>query len=78
MINSNGSKIYEISKKIINIPRSICGPGIRTTLKILKNYNKELVINSVRSGTKVFDWKIPNEWHAKTAYLSYTIVEKKF
>ena len=71
MKNDSGSKIFEISKKIINIPRSICGPGIRTTLRALKLYNNKLVINNIRSGTKVFDWIIPNEWHVKKAYLSY-------
>jgi aminopeptidase-like protein len=50
------------------INRSIAGPGLRASLDILAE-----VIPTERhrfaTGTKVFDWEVPREWEARTAYL---------
>ena len=39
------------------------------TLKEIKKKIPELKIFEVRSGTNVFDWKIPPEWNIKEAYV---------
>ncbi len=61
-------KLYSLMQELFPICRSITGNGVRKTLKILKE-EIDLKIINVPSGTKVFDWKIPNEWNIKDAYV---------
>ena len=35
----------------------------------MKTYNKNLQIKSFRSNEKFYDWRIPNEWLVKDAYI---------
>ena len=64
------TKYYNLIKfKMFPICRSITGGGIRKTLKIIKNEFPKLKIYSFKTGTKVFDWKIPYEWNIKKAYI---------
>ncbi len=64
------NKFYLIAKKrLFPICRSITGKGIIKSLKIIKKDFKELKIKRIRSRTKVFDWKIPDEWNIKDAYV---------
>jgi len=65
----NGKKMYELIKELFPINRSLSGDGVRETLKILKRKNPELQIHSIKSGTKVFDWEVPNEWNCKEAHI---------
>jgi aminopeptidase-like protein len=51
------------------IPRSITGPGFQKSLEILQK-DIPLTIESVPSGTKIFDWKIPPEWRIREARLT--------
>lgn len=63
-------KQYQLAKKILfPINRSITGKGILKTLKIIKSNFPMLNIKKIKSGTKVFDWKIPEEWNIKNAYI---------
>ena len=50
------------------ICRSITGDGVRKSLKILQNIS-EFSIKEISSGTKCFDWTIPDEWNIKDAYI---------
>ena len=52
------------------IHRSITGEGLRKTLKYLKNKLPEMKIYKAKSGTKIFDWKIPKEWKISQGYIS--------
>ncbi|OOY00459.1 aminopeptidase [Campylobacter coli] len=66
-----GKEMYELAKELFPIPRSITGQGFRDSLEIL---NKTLgggilKFHSIKSGTKVFDWIVPDEWNAKEAYI---------
>ena len=64
------NKYYKIGKKeLFPICRSITGEGTLKTLKIIKKSFKELKIIKIKSGTKVFDWKIPDEWNIKDAFV---------
>lgn len=64
------TKYYNLIKfKIFPICRSITGNGVRKTLKIIKNQFPKLKIYNIKSGTQVFDWKIPSEWNIKEAYV---------
>ncbi len=55
--------------KLFPICRSITGKGFLSSLKIIKEGIPKIKIKSFRSGTKVFDWKIPYEWNVKNAYV---------
>ena len=65
----HGKKIHNFCTKIFLINRSITGPGVRQTLKELKNICKNLKLKSYPSNLKVFDWKIPLEWQIKDAFI---------
>ena len=68
--NSNGKKIYSWLKDLYPFHRSITGEGLRKTLKYLKNRLPEMKIHSIKSGTKIFDWKVPQEWKISQGYIS--------
>ena len=66
----NTKKFYQLAKKeLFPICRSLTGNGVRKTLKIINKTFPKLKIRQVRSGTKVFDWKIPPEWNVSDAYV---------
>lgn len=62
-------EIYELAKELWPINRSITGDGVRETLSIIKNHLTELQIFEIPSGTKVFDWIVPNEWQINDAFI---------
>ncbi len=59
------SKIFD---ELFPICRSILGDGFRDSLDIMSNYIPFERYN-VPSGTKIFDWTVPDEWHIKEAYI---------
>ena len=63
------NQIFNFAKKIINYPRSLSGKGVRETLKEIKKIVPNLSIKNFKSGKKVFDWVIPDEWNIKNAYI---------
>ena len=66
----NVNKYYKLAKNILfPICRSITGQGIKKTLSIIKRQFPKLKIVKIKSGTKVFDWKIPPEWNIFDAYI---------
>ena len=64
------NKYYNIAKtKLFPITRSLTGQGVRKTLNIIKKEFPKLKIKKLKSGTKVFDWNIPEEWNVTDAYV---------
>jgi len=66
-----GEQMIEWMKDMWSYPRSLTGHGTRQTLEYLKNINPDLHIHSYKSGTKVFDWEIPDEWNIYDAYIEH-------
>lgn len=60
--------MYDLLKELFPITRSITGNGVRQTLNIL-NQHAAIKLYEVPSGTKVFDWIVPDEWNIKDAYV---------
>ena len=54
--------------RLYRICRSITGNGLRETLAILQE-KIPLEIREVATGSKVFDWTIPQEWNIRDAYI---------
>lgn len=63
--------MYELACKLFPICRSITGVGFRASLKILDDAmgGGILKIHSIKSGTKVYDWVVPQEWQINDAYI---------
>ncbi len=64
-----GNKMYALAAELFPICRSITGEGVRKTLNRLKKDIPEISLFEVESGTKVFDWIVPNEWKIEEAYV---------
>lgn len=64
-----GQEMYEFAGKLFPIGRSLTGEGVRETLRLLKEQVPELEIKSVPSGTKAFDWTVPQEWEITEGYI---------
>lgn len=62
--------MYNQIVELFPINRSLTGEGVRNTLEYFKNILPELAIYEVPTGTKAFDWTIPNEWKVTDAYIA--------
>ncbi len=63
-------KYFNLAKnKLFPICRSITGRGLVKTLNYIKNEFPALKIKKIKSGTKVFDWIVPDEWNVSDAYI---------
>ena len=66
----NSDKYYDFAKnELFPMCRSITGKGTEQTLKKIKKFFPKLKIHKVKSGTKIFDWKIPDEWNIRDAHI---------
>ncbi len=63
-----GAELHERIRRLFPICRSLTGPGVRETLRLL---GEEIPLDTceVASGTPVFDWTVPKEWNIRDAYI---------
>ena len=62
------AEITSLLARLYPICRSITGPGVRQTLKILSDIHP-IQAREVPTGTRVFDWAVPREWSIRDAYI---------
>jgi aminopeptidase-like protein len=65
----SGSEMHNFAKEIWPYNRSLTGEGVLKTLDRIKLEVPSLEITKHKSGKKVYDWKIPNEWNVNYAYI---------
>lgn len=68
---NEGQMMYDLCKEIFPLNRSITGDAVRETFRILQDHIPDIrfQMHEVKSGTKVCDWTIPDEWNCDEAYL---------
>ena len=66
----NKKKTWKFFKDLFPVNRSLTGSGNKFTLNYLKkNILQNLKIKKIKSGSKIFDWKVPSEWNVEKAFL---------
>jgi len=68
-MNKLGHEMHELCKKLFPICRSITGDGLRQSLSILNLNLPNMELYEVPTGTKCFDWEVPEEWNINNAYI---------
>ena len=63
-----GKEMHNFMAELYPICRSITGEGVRETLRAIRK-RIPLEVHEVSSGTKVFDWTVPQEWNVSDAYI---------
>lgn len=64
-----GQRMHTLASTLFPIARSLTGEGNRKTLRILQEHIP-LTVHEVPSGTKAFDWTVPNEWSISKAFIA--------
>ena len=64
-----GAAMHALAQRLFGICRSLTGDGTRKTLKILSEHLPRMTVHELPSGTKAFDWVVPDEWNISAARL---------
>jgi aminopeptidase-like protein len=64
-----GELMHGWARELFPICRSITGPGVRQTLEFIKGLLPDLQIKRVESGSKAFDWIVPDEWQIRDGHI---------
>ena len=69
-VAAEGREIYALVRELFPLPRSITGAGLRETVERLAT-TIPLTVVEVPTGTKVFDWTVPDEWSIDEAFIEH-------
>ena len=62
--------MHQWAQDLWPITRSLTGAGVRETIAYLQQLVPGLTRHSIASGTKAFDWTVPDEWNIDDAYIA--------
>jgi aminopeptidase-like protein len=64
-----GPDAHELMRRLFPLCRSLTGDGVRATFDVI---GEEIPITrtEIPSGTRVFDWIVPDEWNIRDAYIA--------
>ncbi len=67
--SDGGRAAHELARRLFPLCRSLSGSGVRATFDLLE---EQIPIRrtEIPSGTKVFDWIVPDEWNIRDAYIA--------
>jgi len=65
----NGEVMHQWATELFPICRSITGDGLRESLRYIASLIPDFHLHEIPSGSKVFDWVIPEEWNIHDAYI---------
>lgn len=64
-----GEEMHALARRLWPITRSLTGDGVRQTHDILREWIP-LQTHEVPTGTRAFDWTVPNEWNLREAWIA--------
>lgn len=64
-----GDRMYELARALHPLNRSLTGPGVRKTLEMVAA-RVPLTVHEVPSGSRAYDWTVPDEWQVRDAYVA--------
>lgn len=62
--------MHDFMEKLWRFPRSLTGYGVRQTIDAIADELPGLQHHEVPTGTKVFDWEVPQEWRLNHAVVT--------
>ena len=68
-IAADGRRLHALVAELFPLNRSLTGAGVRQTLAHLAR-RIPLAVHEVPSGTRVFDWTVPDEWNVREAWIA--------
>ena len=66
----HGEAAFSLAERLWSLNRSISGEGLRETLRILQEFVPELELIEIPTGTRAFDWTVPEEWAVGEAWIA--------
>lgn len=68
-VPTSGRELHAFAARLYPICRSITGEGVRETLRLIRA-RIPLLIREVPTGTRLFDWEVPEEWNVEDAFVA--------